>query len=243
MPEYRLFLYHTKELSMKIGRLFFVLFVVIFAVAMVGGCKTPPPPPETITITKEVKVEPPKVEPLTPANLERMQEMKDFAGIDKYQFILVNQIRLNLVKNDRDDKPVDPPPKTNSRLKGAIFTNVSVRNPITFPDRTLGRAIADVTEVGDKYLLRIYFEAPQDEPKYPATSYYLNFTARKTEQTAYFYLEYDDPRPDALNDEKGSLRYGPETYTLMYDERPYLLQRLERKIETKEEPRTVGVRD
>jgi len=213
---------------MKIKCLFFVLFVA----AAVLGCKSQPgSEPKDPPI---IPPRPPREEPLTPANLERLQEMKDFAGIDKYQFVLVNQIRLNLVKNDRNDH-------TNQSPKGAIFENIRIRNQITFPDKTLGQAL-DVNSVGDKYVLRVYFESSQEESKYPAAIYYLYFSARKSEQTAYFYLEHDDPRPDTLSDEKGTLRYGPDTYTLMFDERPYLLMRLERKMDTDEVIRTVGGR-
>jgi len=217
---------------MKIKRLFFVLFAVV----AVLGCVTKT---ETVTIEKEVirtQESPPREEPLTPANLERMQEMKDFAGIDKYQFVLVNQIVLNIVKNDRKDH-------TNDTPKGAIFENVRIRNQITFPNKTLGQAVGSVASVGDKYVLRVYFESPQDEGNYPATTHYLVFSARKSEQTAYFYLEHDTPKADTLNDEKGTLRYGPDTYTLQYDEKPYLLQRLERTTDTNELTRTVRGRE
>jgi hypothetical protein len=222
---------------MKIGRLIFVLFVVIFAVAAILGCVT-----KTVTVEKEVIKEvfrtaepPPREEPVTPANLERLQEMKDYAGIDKYQFVLVHQIKLDLVKSDRKDHTNVPP-------KGAIFENVRVRNQITFPDKTLGQAVGNVSVDGDKISLRVYFEAPQDESKYPAATHYLVFSARKSEQTGYFYLEHDDPRIDTISDEKGTLKYGPDMYTLMFDERPYLLMRLERKMDTDELVRTVGGR-
>jgi hypothetical protein len=201
---------------------------------MVLGCNTPPSQPEVVYRYREPEPTP-REEPLTPANLERLQEMPDFTRINNYQFVLVNQIRLTLVKNTRTDHNNLPP-------KGAIFENVSIRNQITFQDKILGQAVGDVTVVGEKYVLRVCFEHPTDDSKYPAATHYLHFSARRSEQTGYFYLEYDDPRPDSLSNEKGTLTYGPETYTLTYDERPYLLMRLERRADKDESIRTVGGR-
>jgi len=178
----------------------------------------------------------PNEEPLTSANLERLLEMPDFTNIRNYQFVLVNEITLDNVINDRNDH-------TNSPPKGAIFENVRNRNQITFPDKALGQAAGDVSVVGDKYVLRVCFESPADEGEYPAATHYLVFSARRSEQTAYFFLEHDDPRPDTLSDEKGTLRYGSDTYTLMYNERPYLLHRLERKTGGDELKRTVKGRE
>jgi len=184
---------------MKIKRLFFVLFTM----AAVLGCKT---------------------EPLTPANLERLQKMQDFAGISKYQFELVNQIRLNLVEDDRNDR-------TDRPIKGAIFKDVSIRNQIIFPNGSLGQAL-DLKSEGDKYVLRVYFE--KNERKYPAETHYLTFHAIKSEPADYFYLVYDAPEPDS--EEKGTLKYGTsdteqktKIYSLIFDEKPYLLMRLKRK--------------
>jgi len=213
---------------------------------MVMGCNTPPKvvevEKEVIVVKEVVKPQPGQPgqtneEPLTPANLERMMEMPDFTNIRIYQFVLANQIRLNYVMNDRKDR-------TNSSPKGgAIFENVRNRNQITFPDKALGQAAGDVSVVGDKYVLRVCFESPADESEYPAATHYLVFSARRSEQTAYFYLEHDAPRPDTLSDERGSLRYGSDIYTLMFDERPYLLHRLERKTVGDELNRTVGGRE
>jgi len=232
MPEYRLFLYLTKEFSMKIGRLFFVLF----AVAAVLGCVTE----KIVEVEKErirtVREEaPPKEEPLTPGNLERLQKMQEFTQLKDYQFILSGQIILNLVKPERDDH-------NNKSVAGAIFRNVLVRNSITFKDKTFGQAIGDVTVVGDEYRLRVYFESPQDETKYPAETHFLTFHARRAEPTAYFYLLHDAPKSDI--DEKGTLKYGSDTYTLIFndEDRPYLLHRLERVTAPGGEPREVGGR-
>jgi len=221
---------------MKIRCLIFVLFAVV----TVFGCVTKTETKtitETQTVTKYITAEaPPKEEPLTPGNMERLQKMQDFTQIKDYQFILSGQIILNLVKNDRNDHTNLPP-------RGAIFENVLVRNQITFPDKSLGQAVGDVTVIGDEYQLRVSFEHPKDEKEYPADTHYLTFHARKSEQTAYFYLLHDAPKSDS--DEKGSLKYGPETYTLVFndEDRPYLLQRLERKTSPGGRNREVGGRE
>ena len=212
---------------MKIRRLFFVLFAVVVII----GCK-PLEPRERETEPRPLPS--PREEPLTPGNLERLQEMEAFTHIKDYQFVLANQIRLNLVKNDNQDH-------NNQPIAGAVFENLRTRNQITFPDKSLGEAL-DVNSVGDKYVLRVYFEIPADESKYPAATHFLSFSARRSEQSAYFYLDHDSPRPDTLSEEKGTLKYGSETYALLFDERPYILMRLERKNDTGESNRTVGGR-
>jgi len=228
MPGNQLFYIPHQGVFMQIRRLFFVLFVA----AAVFGCKSPPPP-ETITVTREVvrTQELPREEPLTPGTLERLKEIDDYA-INKYQFVLSGQIILNLVRADRRDR-------NNSSVAGAIFENIRVRNQITFPDKSLGLAIGDVIEVGDEYQLHVCFENQGEEARYPAASHFLIFHARKSEQSAYFYLEHDAPRSDS--EEKGILIYGSETYTLQFndEDRPYLSMRLERISNTNEGNRTV----
>jgi hypothetical protein len=174
------------------------------------------------TGTKYIKEEaPPKEEPLTPGNMERMQKMQDFTQFKDYQFILSGQVILNLVRPERKDH-------TNKPVAGAVFENVLVRNQITFKDKTLGQTVGDVVLVGDEYRLRVCFEAPQDEEDYPPETHYLIFHARRSDQTAYFYLLHDTPKSDSEG--KGTLKYGSDMYTLMFtdEERPFLLQRLER---------------
>jgi len=214
---------------MKIGRLFFVLFVA----AAVFGCKSPPPPAPTPPDRPQPQPQPqpPREEPLTSGTLERLLEIDDY-DISKYQFVLSGQIVLNLVRADRRDR-------NNPPVAGAIFENVRVRNQITFPDKTLGLAIEPLRVVGDEYQLRVCFESKEEEVRYPAASYFLTFHARKSEQTAYFYLSHADPSSDS--EDKGTLIYGSETYTLLFndEDRPYLSMRLERISNTNEGNRTV----
>jgi hypothetical protein len=217
---------------MKIRRLFFVLFIV----AAFLGCKTPPPPPPPppVITPRTPPPEPPPIEPvaLTPLILERLEAMHDFVHIANYQFVLSGQITLNLVKLDREDH-------NNRPVAGAVFENVRVRTQITFPNRSLGQALEKNT-VGDRYVLRVYFEHPDDESKYPADTHSLSFSARKSEQNAYFYLDYNASRTDTLGEEKGTLKYGADTYTLLFndEDRPHIALRLERKNNATEERRS-----
>jgi len=224
---------------MKIVRLFFVLFIT----AAVIGCETappPPPPPAPVPapaprpapLPPPPPPAPPREEPLTPANLDRLQEMDEFNHIKNYQFVLSGQITLNLVKTGKDDH-------NNNPVAGASFANVRTRTQITFLNKSFGQAL-DMKTVGDRYVLPVYFEHPDDEAEYPAKDYYLSFSARKSEQNAYFYLDHDPPRPDTLGEEKGTLKYGPDTYTLLFndDDRPHLLLRLERKTNETEKKRS-----
>ena len=210
---------------MKIRRSFFMLFVAVSLL----GCKTKPlsivspivPPPE------------PTQEPLTPGSLERLYAMGDFTNIKDYQFVLAGQVILTLVKNKRYDR-------NNVPHAGAVFENVDIRRRITFPNKSLGQAL-DVKLVGDRYDLRVCFEHPEDENKYPAETYYLVFSARKSQQNAYFYLRHDAPQADRIGEEKGTLMYGNETYTLLFndEDRPHVILRLERKNTLDEENRTL----
>jgi len=144
--------------------------------------------------------------------------------------VLSGHIILNLVRADRRDRNNEP-------VAGAIFENIRTRNQITFPDKALGQAIGDVILVGDEYQIRVSFE--RDDARYPVATYFLTFHARKSEQTAYFYLSHDAPRSDS--EEKGTLTYGSETYTLLFndEDRPHLWMRLERINDTNEDNRTV----
>jgi len=210
---------------MKIRHLFFSLFV---AAAVFGCASKKTPPPEAPTANPP----PPPEEALTPATLERLRKMPDF-NISNYQFVLSGQITLNIVKTISNDR---------SSGGQVIFENVHVRSRITFPDKSPGQAL-DVETGGDKFVLRVCFEHQEDDAIFPPKTYFLTFSARKSEENAYFYLEYNDPRPDTRSEEKGNLRYGQETYALLFneDKPPYLLIRLEqRSIESEEIRRARG---
>jgi len=209
---------------MKFARLFFMLLAVV----AVLGCVTK-------TITKEVEKEvvkyvkaeqpsqPPRDEELTPAILERLKKMDDY-DIKKYQFVLSGQITLNILKHDTNDRR-ESDGKT-------VFENIFVRRKITFPDKTPGLAL-DEKQEGDKYVLRVCFE--DDVAKYPENTHYLSFSARRSDENAYFYLDYNRRSAELpFSEEKGTLKYGPEPenlYTLTFTEdKPHLFLRLERKI-------------
>ncbi|MDR2923659.1 MAG: hypothetical protein LBU85_10010 [Treponema sp.] len=225
---------------MKIRHLCFALFIA----AAVFGCvspppEPPPPPPPPPPVRPAPPPPPPEPPPsevaLTPAILERLEKMNDYAGISNYQFVLSSQISLiiaNAIPNDHS-------------LPGgrAVFENILARNRIIFQTKSLGQALDKNeagNEEGDEIRLRVCFEHQEDESKYPAGTYNLVFSARKSEPNAYFYLNFT-PRPDTFlfSEERGSLKYGENTYTLLANEEiPYLLIRLEQKTSANEDKRS-----
>jgi hypothetical protein len=212
---------------MKMRHLFFTL---IAAVA-VTGCKTKT---EYITKTENVLVQSTEVT-LTPVILERLKKMPDFTNIKNYQFMLSGQIKLNIVETKFNDRSA-PDGK-------AVFENIFVRKEITFEDKMPGQATF-LQEDGDVISLRVCFESQQEETKYPSETHCLVFRARKSEQNAYFSLDYT-PRPDTLqfSAEKGTLQYGGNRYTLLFNEdTPYLLLKLDQNATEDKENRSPGGR-
>jgi len=217
---------------MKIRRLFFVLFVT----AAVLGCKSEP---EIVTKIVEVeKKQPPPPIPdvaLTPAILERLKKMPDFIDIKKYQFVLAGQIILNFTDVIPNDRTIVPE-------GSAVFEDVLTRSTVTFPNKCLGVALGEAIQEGDDLVLRVCFERQEDEAKYPAETHYLRFSARKTDENAYFRLVYEE-RPDALSEEKGRMEYGGSRYPLLFTgEKPYLMIKLDQKTKDAVENRSVGGR-
>ena len=222
---------------MKIRRLFFVLF----AVAVVLGCKSKPKPQPRQEPQQQLQQssrptptpEPqPTEEALTPAILERLVNMQDYTSISNYQFVLSSQITLIIAR---------AMPNDHSLPGGrAVFENIIVRSRIVFPNNSLGQALDKDDESGDEIRLRVCFEHPEDENKYPPSTHYLVFSAKKSEPNSYFYLSFT-PRPESFlfSEERGNLKYGENTYTLLSNENiPYLLLRLEQKTNANEERRS-----
>jgi len=218
---------------MKISRLFFVIFIA----TAVLGCMTCTVT-KTVTNTKEVEViKEVYIRPdvaLTPAILDRLKQMPDFTDIKNYQFVLAGQIILNIVGIKFEDK--------NVPVGSAVFEDVLIRNTVTFPNKCLGVALGDAIQEGDDLILRVCFERQEDESKYPAETHHLRFSAKKTDENAYFRLVYEE-RSDALSEEKGVLEYGGSRYPLLFSgERPYLMMKLDQKTRDAVENRSVGGR-
>jgi len=229
---------------MKIKHLFFVLFVTAAVLGCGGAPKTKPdtdagaggsPPPEVKIVEKEVPVYITPDVAITPAILDRLTKMPDFIDIKNYQFVLNGQIILNITDIRPNDRTIVPD-------GSAIFENVLLRNTVTFPNKCLGVALGDAIQEGDDLVLRVCFERREDEAKYPAETHNLRFSARKTDENAYFRLVYEE-RPDMLSEEKGRMEYGGTRYPILFTgERPYLMMRLDQKTKDAVENRSVGGR-
>ncbi|MDR2596664.1 MAG: hypothetical protein LBC76_05000 [Treponema sp.] len=194
------------------------LFFTLLAAAAVFGCKTDPPPaPE----------QPPMEAALTPAILERLKKMPGY-DLKNYHFILSGSIVLNSVSTRANDRGYYS--DKNVKEGGVIFENVHEKSNITFMTKIIGEAV-NLQESGDDILLRIYFEEKKDEANYPAATYFLVFSAKKSDMNAYFQLNYT-PGPDTslLSDEKGTLVYGADTYNVLFNGGcPYLLLKFEQR--------------
>jgi len=190
------------------------LFLVLLAAAVVLGCPCLPPPIEP---TYEEAA-------LTPAILERLKKMDGY-DIKNYQFILSSRIKLNFVNPRPNDSTWE-----KEEDKGVIFENILDKTDITLQNKIIGEAKI-VQELGDEILLRVYFEEKPNEAKYPAATYFLVFSAKKSDKNAYFQLKYS-PGPDTglLSEDKGTLTYGERTYNVQFDGgAPYLLLRFEQR--------------
>jgi len=205
------------------------LFFALLAAAAVLGCKSEPlpPPPE----------QPPMEAALTPAILDRLKKMPGY-DLKNYHFILSGSVILNSITTKANDRGYYS--DKNVKEGGVIFENVHEKSNITFMTKIIGEAV-NLQESGDDISLRVYFEEKKDEAKYPAATYYLVFSAKKTDMNAYFMLNYT-PGTDTslLTDEKGTLAYGGDTYNVLFNGGcPYLLLKFEQRTSTIDKNRII----
>jgi len=191
------------------------LFIALLTAAMVLGCVTP----QTA---------------LTPGILERMKKMTDY-DYKKYPYMLSSPILLNNLEDNSNQ--TSTPPKIKRTKVGVLFQNNISTTNIMFLKNIRGRALS-LQESADEMILRVYFEEKKNEPKYPSSTHFLEFSAKKSDMNSFFYLKYEPgPGRHNLNIEKGSLVYNGKTYDVLFDgATPYLMLWLNQKIEAIDEP-------
>jgi len=203
------------------------LFFALLSAAAVFGCKSEPPPPE----------KPPMEAALTPAILERMQKMPNFS-FKNIHLILSGSVVLNSVSTRAEDR--DYYRDKNVKEGGVLFENVHEKSNITFMTKIIGEAV-NLQDSADEVSLRVYFEEKKDEAKYPSATYFLVFSAKKSDMNSYFLLNYT-PGTDTslLIDEKGTLAYGGDTYNVLFNGGcPYLLLKFEQRSSATDKNRII----
>jgi hypothetical protein len=184
-----------------------MLVTVIFS-----GCRTK----EKIIISKEPI--PSDTLTLTLSILQRLGESYESNNIGRYQLVLVGKIIMEREYIIRKQVVIS----------GKVsFENEYIREVITINDQTKGQALK-MENRGDRAVISVCFEELGGIYK---ESYFLNFSCRNEEKDNFFYLDYSPALASALNEEKGTLEYGGNSFKLKFtgDTRPYLLIRLSQR--------------
>lgn len=218
------------------GKYVYSVIPIITVFVVLLGCVNPPPPPqETVreqVIKEVITVVPSPPDTLLPLTMSILQNLSDknenlSDTIGHYQLLLFGRVFLEREFTEREKSIV----AGTARLE-----RVHIRENITINDQTEGQGLA-INTIGSEVVISAGFE--NDD------IYQLRFSTISWEPESYFYLQYEPSEVfSPLSDEKGTVIYGGEKYTLKYsdDRKPYLLIKLSQTDTDKLKSRTASGR-
>jgi len=161
------------------------------------------PPPDTLM-------------PLTLSILQRLGESFESNKIERHQLVLSGKITMERELTQKNDE---------IKRGIAILENEYIKEVITINDQTKGQALT-FENLGGRAVISVCFEEVGEFNE----DYYFSFSCRADETDDYFTLDYAPSGAYAPGEEKGTLEYGGNSYTLEYSgDRPYLLIRLSQR--------------